>query len=340
MKLKRIAGLLATTSLILSACNIGGTSTDSTTSSAEAGNGQSTKAVTLRIAELGSYTKTAKELGLFQSTISRRIVKLEEKLNLKLIVRSSKQFELTKNGKQIVKQLSNMEQLIESKINNALEREDILMGELKVMLPQSLNPGSYDSPVLLVLESVPTYFKNYSTRPNKIFLFFKFEPFTAHQIEINFYHRVVFNQATTPLGKDKYTYLFGLGYLDDVNDILRNLFTDAGYYHFTNDVILFEPKLMEKIHMGSTGFEIGYRKYEVNNGDSGGPILTTENFSIENDNRMDSDYTRDYYIRGVISGGWNSYSFLFRLDKKYGKYSFSMIDDRVVMNLKRWGCIP
>ena len=46
MNTKKIVSVLAVASLVLSSCNMGGTSTDSATSSTEAGNGQSTKAAT------------------------------------------------------------------------------------------------------------------------------------------------------------------------------------------------------------------------------------------------------------------------------------------------------
>ena len=89
--------------------------------------------------QLGSYTKAAKELGVFQSTITRRMIKLEDKLGVKLLSRSCKQFELTKYGIQVFQVLVNEEQQILNKINSALSHEDILIGNLKIALPTSIS---------------------------------------------------------------------------------------------------------------------------------------------------------------------------------------------------------
>lgn len=116
----------------------------------------------IRIAQLGSYTKAAKEFGVFQSTLSRRIIKLESSLKVKLIARSSKQFELTKHGQKIFELLSNEEHEIQNKLNTALGCKDAIIGEIKVVLPQSLS-------LKIITPKLPDFLRTYPQLKVRIF---------------------------------------------------------------------------------------------------------------------------------------------------------------------------
>lgn len=93
----------------------------------------------IKVAKFGSFTKAAKELNIYQSTISRRVISLEEDLGLKLIVRTANHFELTNQGKQLFESLSDQEAVIQNKIFSAFEEKDTMFGELKIMLPQVIS---------------------------------------------------------------------------------------------------------------------------------------------------------------------------------------------------------
>jgi len=92
----------------------------------------------IKVAHIGSFTKAAKELNIYQSTISRRIVSLEQSLGIKLIVRTANHFELTAQGQQLFESLNGQEASIQNKIYSALENREQVFGELKVMLPRTL----------------------------------------------------------------------------------------------------------------------------------------------------------------------------------------------------------
>ena len=92
----------------------------------------------IKVAQFGSFTKAAKELGLYQSTISRRILNLEEALGSKLIVRTANHFELSLQGQQLYQNLIGQESLLQSKVFSALQSEDLVFGEIRVMLPHSI----------------------------------------------------------------------------------------------------------------------------------------------------------------------------------------------------------
>lgn len=104
----------------------------------------------IKVAQFGSFTKAAKELGIYQSTISRRILSLEEALGSKLIVRTANHFELSLQGKKLYQNLIGQESLLQSKILSALKNEDLVFGEIKVMLPHSL-------PLQVITPKIPEF---------------------------------------------------------------------------------------------------------------------------------------------------------------------------------------
>lgn len=55
----------------------------------------------IRVAEAGSYTQAAAELGVPKSTVSRRVSRLEDALGLELLQRSPRAVSLTEHGKQL-----------------------------------------------------------------------------------------------------------------------------------------------------------------------------------------------------------------------------------------------
>lgn len=64
--------------------------------------------VFIKLAELKSYTKVANMLHTTKSTISRKITLLEEYFNKQLIIRTSRSFALTDNGKYIYNKFKNL----------------------------------------------------------------------------------------------------------------------------------------------------------------------------------------------------------------------------------------
>lgn len=104
----------------------------------------------IKVAQFGSFTKAAKELGIYQSTISRRILSLEESLGSKLIIRTANHFELSKQGQQLYQNLMGQESLIQSKIFSALKNEDLIFGEIRVMLPHAL-------PLHIITPKIPEF---------------------------------------------------------------------------------------------------------------------------------------------------------------------------------------
>lgn len=117
----------------------------------------------IKVAQFASFTKAARELGIYQSTISRRIANLEAQLNKRLIVRNANHFELTVAGQRLLDELYQEESLLERKIHMLIENQDDIRGELKLMLPQVLS-ATFISP------RIPEFIRQY---PNlKLRLYF------------------------------------------------------------------------------------------------------------------------------------------------------------------------
>ena len=50
------------------------------------------------VAELGSFSKAAKVLGISVAQVSRTVLQLEQRLNCKLVLRTTRQVRLTEQG--------------------------------------------------------------------------------------------------------------------------------------------------------------------------------------------------------------------------------------------------
>lgn len=116
----------------------------------------------VKVAQFGSFTKAAKELGIYQSTISRRILSLEESLGTKLIIRTANHFELSLQGQRLYQNLIGQEDLLENKIFSALRNEDLVFGEIRVMLPHSL-------PLQIITPKIPAFMEKHPNLKARIY---------------------------------------------------------------------------------------------------------------------------------------------------------------------------
>src|SRR5258705_1895056 len=78
-------------------------------------------AVFTRVVQAGSFTAAAKGLGMPKSTVSRKVAELEERLNARLIQRTTRKLSLTDAGrtyfdygKRIVSEIENAERAVGS----------------------------------------------------------------------------------------------------------------------------------------------------------------------------------------------------------------------------------
>jgi len=101
------------------------------------------------LAERGSFTRTADQLGLTQAAVSQHIHHLEAQLG-PLLIRRPRQVELTPAGQALLGYCDDMEQA-EKRLNLRLSGADDRQGEISLITPGSIGLSLY--PLLLDLQA-------------------------------------------------------------------------------------------------------------------------------------------------------------------------------------------
>ena len=91
----------------------------------------------IHVAELGSFTKAAEQLGYSQSTISFQIKQLEDELNCLLFERINHTITLTERGRELVSYAHQVRALTEDFKDN-LTKEEECKGHIHIVTPDSV----------------------------------------------------------------------------------------------------------------------------------------------------------------------------------------------------------
>jgi DNA-binding transcriptional LysR family regulator len=86
----------------------------------------------LQVARSGQMTSASRALGLDHSTISRRIVRLEEQLNVALFDRAGKRLRITKEGKKLLSTTETLESVILRDVMNLNESSATISGHVRI----------------------------------------------------------------------------------------------------------------------------------------------------------------------------------------------------------------
>jgi len=108
----------------------------------------------IAIVETGSMIGAAKKLGMSQATVSRRLQSLEDDLGFKLIMRSTRNFELTDIGKILYDGVKDQQEHLNSFIANLSARSKDTAGRLRISLPTVF---SYD----VISPYIPEFLQNH-----------------------------------------------------------------------------------------------------------------------------------------------------------------------------------
>lgn len=100
-----------------------------------------------RVAESGSLTKAARDLGLAKATVSKRLAELEQGLGVALIARTTRRMGLTEAGERVLRRAQRMLEEAEGAREDAGEARAAPRGRLKVSAPVSF-ALRYIAPVL------------------------------------------------------------------------------------------------------------------------------------------------------------------------------------------------
>jgi DNA-binding transcriptional LysR family regulator len=99
------------------------------------------------IAKHQSFSKAARELGISTPVITRRLARLEQALNTRLLNRTTRKVTLTEAGNLFYAEVSDILQLLEATKENVKSVTNQIAGTLKVAMPTSLSQ-CYVAPAL------------------------------------------------------------------------------------------------------------------------------------------------------------------------------------------------
>jgi len=109
----------------------------------------------VKVVELGSITKTANQLNIAKSAVSRRLTELEAKLGVKLIQRTTRKSNLTEAGELYLHKCHYLIDEIEALNNQLSSTQKNLSGHLKIAIPLSFG-------IMHLIPAIDAFLKKYT----------------------------------------------------------------------------------------------------------------------------------------------------------------------------------
>lgn len=123
----------------------------------------------ISVAELGSFTKAAEELGYSQSTVSFQIKQLEDEIGYPLFERINHTITLTDRGHELVSYAHRVRALTEE-YKESLERDEECKGNIHIVTPDSVCEEMINSYYMDFHTKYPEIFVRFSTGDSGILL--------------------------------------------------------------------------------------------------------------------------------------------------------------------------
>ena len=98
-----------------------------------------------RVARLGSFSEAARQLGLTRSAVSKSVSRLEEKLGVVLIQRSTRSSSLTDAGRRFQSYAAEIDATLEKAVASVSGADQEVVGNLSVSVPTSFGAGMMPS---------------------------------------------------------------------------------------------------------------------------------------------------------------------------------------------------
>jgi len=127
--------------------------------------------VFMRVAERGSFSAVAQQMGLARSVVTRQVAALEAHLGVKLLARSTRRLTLTSAGAVYLEKCRVILNLVEVAETGVAEERQVPRGPIRMSLPLSFGIGHLAPVLLEFAERYPeaTLDMDYSDRRSNLF---------------------------------------------------------------------------------------------------------------------------------------------------------------------------
>lgn len=89
----------------------------------------------VKLVKFGGFSAAAKQTGVLQPTLSRRLKKLENELKISLIKRGTKLFVVTEQGQQLYEQFKHHEINVLNRVDAVMKSASTITGTISIVLP-------------------------------------------------------------------------------------------------------------------------------------------------------------------------------------------------------------